>query len=66
MMTLAASRMEERETELKSEYTKLHERYTELFKTHVDYMERSKYLLGQDKFDAMQSSTVATPASDHR
>lgn len=28
------------------EYTKLHERYTELFKTHVDYMERTKLLMG--------------------
>ncbi|CAH1125243.1 unnamed protein product [Ceutorhynchus assimilis] len=39
-----ASRLEERETELKKEYAKLHERYTELFKTHVDYMERTKLL----------------------
>lgn len=27
------------------EYAKLHERYTELFKTHMDYMERTKLLL---------------------
>ncbi|CAH1995293.1 unnamed protein product [Acanthoscelides obtectus] len=39
-----ASRLEEREGELKKEYAKLHERYTELFKTHVDYMERTKLL----------------------
>ncbi|XP_066147716.1 JNK-interacting protein 3 isoform X2 [Euwallacea fornicatus] len=39
-----ASRLEEREAELKKEYAKLHERYTELFKTHVDYMERTKLL----------------------
>ncbi|KAL1518265.1 hypothetical protein ABEB36_001911 [Hypothenemus hampei] len=39
-----ASRLEEREAELKKEYSKLHERYTELFKTHVDYMERTKLL----------------------
>ncbi|XP_037909219.1 JNK-interacting protein 3 isoform X5 [Hermetia illucens] len=41
-----ASRLEEREGELKKEYNKLHERYTELFKTHVDYMERTKMLMG--------------------
>lgn len=41
-----ASRLEERESELKKEYSKLHERYTELFKTHVDYMERTKMLMG--------------------
>lgn len=39
-----AGRLEEREAELKKEYAKLHERYTELFKTHVDYMERTKLL----------------------
>ncbi|KAG5900683.1 hypothetical protein JTB14_005948 [Gonioctena quinquepunctata] len=39
-----AGRLEERETELKKEYSKLHERYTELFKTHVEYMERTKLL----------------------
>lgn len=41
-----SSRLEERESELKKEYSKLHERYTELFKTHVDYMERTKLLMG--------------------
>ncbi|KAF5271032.1 hypothetical protein FQR65_LT05382 [Abscondita terminalis] len=40
-----AGRLEEREGELKKEYAKLHERYTELFKTHMDYMERTKLLL---------------------
>ncbi|XP_026745383.1 JNK-interacting protein 3 isoform X2 [Trichoplusia ni] len=40
-----ASRLEERENELKREYSKLHERYNELFKTHVDYMERTKLLM---------------------
>ena len=38
-------RLEEREAELKKEYAKLHERYTELFKTHMDYMERTKLVL---------------------
>ncbi|XP_053956370.1 JNK-interacting protein 3 isoform X11 [Anastrepha ludens] len=41
-----ANRLEERETELKKEYNKLHDRYTELFKNHVDYMERTKMLMG--------------------
>lgn len=27
------------------EYAKLHDRYTDLFKTHMDYMERTKLLL---------------------
>lgn len=40
-----ASRLEEREGELKKEYAKLHDRYTDLFKTHMDYMERTKLLL---------------------
>ncbi|XP_044749141.1 JNK-interacting protein 3 isoform X2 [Coccinella septempunctata] len=40
-----AGRLEEREGDLKKEFSKLHERYTELFKTHVDYMERTKILL---------------------
>lgn len=31
---------------LLQEYNKLHERYTELFKNHVDYMERTKMLMG--------------------
>lgn len=41
-------RLEEKESELKREYAKLHERYTELFKTHCDYMERTKILFGND------------------
>merc|ERR1712198_767918 len=32
------TRLEEKESEMKKEYSKLHERYTELFKTHIDYM----------------------------
>ncbi|XP_014599413.1 PREDICTED: JNK-interacting protein 3 isoform X2 [Polistes canadensis] len=39
-------RLEEKEAELKREYARLHDRYTELFKTHVDYMERTKMLVG--------------------
>ncbi|KAK7861989.1 hypothetical protein R5R35_013536 [Gryllus longicercus] len=40
------ARLEEKESEQKREYSKLHERYTELFKTHMDYMERTKLLMG--------------------
>ncbi|XP_015120364.1 C-Jun-amino-terminal kinase-interacting protein 4 isoform X5 [Diachasma alloeum] len=39
-------RLEEKEAEMKREYSRLHDRYTELFKTHVDYMERTKMLVG--------------------
>ena len=36
---------------MKKEYSKLHERYTELFKTHIDYMERTKSILGTERLD---------------
>lgn len=51
-----ASRLEEREADLKKEYNKLHERYTELFKTHVDYMERTKMIMGNSTHSLHQSS----------
>ena len=35
---------------MKREYAKLHDRYTELFKTHIDYMERTKSALGQERY----------------
>lgn len=59
----SANRMEERETEMKHEYSKLHERYTELFKTHMDYMERTKFLMGNDKFDMLGSMTASMMAT---
>lgn len=31
---------------MKKEFAKLHERYTELFKTHMDYIERTKIIMG--------------------
>lgn len=44
--------MEEKEAEMKKEYATLHERYTELFKTHMDCMERTKILMGSgDRVD---------------
>jgi len=46
---------------MKKEYTKLHERYTELFKTHVDYMERTKMMLGSDRMESMGGSRPRIP-----
>jgi len=48
---ITGNRLDEKVEEMKQEYTRLHERYTELFKTHVDYMERTKILLGTDRLD---------------
>ena len=39
---------------MKKEYSKLHERYTELFKTHIDYMERTKSMLGAERIEQLQ------------
>ncbi|CAG0885825.1 unnamed protein product, partial [Darwinula stevensoni] len=50
-----ACRLEEKEAEMKAEYNKLHSRYTELFKTHMDYMERTKILTGTDRSEHMGS-----------
>uniref|UniRef100_A0AC35TJ29 JNK-interacting protein 3 n=1 Tax=Rhabditophanes sp. KR3021 TaxID=114890 RepID=A0AC35TJ29_9BILA len=50
-----SQRMEEREAEQKMEYERLHERYNELIRTHIEHVERTKYLMGSDKFDMMQS-----------
>lgn len=68
-----AARLEERENELKKEYSKLHERYTELFKTHVDYIERAKIMMGNsshsqmsgnsDQFELHKSRLLATARS---
>ena len=46
--------MEEKDSETKKEYSKLHERYTELFKTHIDYMERTKSILGTERLEQLQ------------
>ncbi|KFD53558.1 hypothetical protein M513_05474, partial [Trichuris suis] len=55
-------RLEEREVEMKQEYSKLHDRYTELFRTHMDYMERTKFLMGGDKFDVCSSYVSNQPS----
>ena len=48
------SRLEEKESETKKEYTKLHDRYSELFKTHLDYMEKTKSVIGAEKLEQLQ------------
>ena len=53
--------MEDKVDELKKEYSKLHDRYTELFKTHMDYMERTKILMGTDRLDQMGGARVRLP-----
>lgn len=50
-----ATRLEERENIQKDEYDKLHQRYNDLLRTHIEHVERTKYLMGADKFDMMQS-----------
>ena len=46
---LSVSRLDEKDAEMKREYAKLHDRYTELFKTHIDSMERTKSAIGQER-----------------
>ncbi|VDK66671.1 unnamed protein product [Anisakis simplex] len=53
-----AARLEERETDQKNEFDKLHERYNVLLRTHIDHMERTKYLMGSDKFEMMQNMPI--------
>lgn len=55
-----ASRLEERESAQKEEFEKLHTRYNELLRTHIEHVERTKYLMGPDKFDMMQSLPMPT------
>ena len=54
MLYFTVTRMEEKDSETKKEYSKLHERYTELFKTHIDYMERTKSILGTERLEQLQ------------
>lgn len=52
-------RLEEKEQDMKQEYTKLHERYTELFKTHMDHIERTKMLMGSgERMDNPRSMRI--------
>ncbi|XP_028969201.1 JNK-interacting protein 3 [Galendromus occidentalis] len=57
-----AARLEEKETEMKKEYAKLHDRYTELFKTHFDYVEKTKILFGASQ-NQKQATTPVEAAS---
>ncbi|KAI1291939.1 JNK-interacting protein 3 [Halotydeus destructor] len=50
-----STRLEEKETELKSEHSKLHTRYTELLRSHCDMMERVKILIGNE--DAVSAAS---------
>lgn len=52
------SRLEEKESETKKEYSKLHDRYSELFKTHLDYMEKTKSMIGAEKLEQLQQGQV--------
>ena len=53
------TRLEDKETEMKKEYSKLHDRYTELFKSHMDYMERSKAMMGSERMEQLQNMGAA-------
>lgn len=53
------SRLEEKESETRTEYSKLHERYTDLFKAHMDYIERTKVSMSTDK--PADNNVYATP-----
>ncbi|KAF0313388.1 C-Jun-amino-terminal kinase-interacting protein 4 [Amphibalanus amphitrite] len=55
------ARLEEKEDTMRKEYAKLHDRYTELFKTHMDYMERTKILLGTDRLDQLSMLRPKAP-----
>ncbi|KAF7636892.1 hypothetical protein Mgra_00003631 [Meloidogyne graminicola] len=42
------------------EYDKLHERYNELLRTHIDHVERTKFLMGTEMFDMANSLPIAS------
>lgn len=44
-------RLEEKENEMRKEFTKVHDRYTELLKVHMDHVERTRGLLGPDRLE---------------
>lgn len=59
-----AGRLEEKETEMKKEYAKLHDRYTELFKTHFDYVEKTKILFGASQTQKQVTTPVEAARSE--
>ncbi|OQR68546.1 JNK-interacting protein 3-like [Tropilaelaps mercedesae] len=58
-----ACRLEDKENEMKKEYAKLHERYTELFKTHFDYVEKTKILFGASQNAKQPMATTPVEAA---
>lgn len=58
-----SSRLEEKESEMKSEYNKVHSRYTELLRSHCDLMERVKILIGNEDFSNVSSGPSSLSAA---
>lgn len=48
----AVFRLEEKENEMRKEFTKVHDRYTELLKVHMDHVERTRAVLGTERLDS--------------
>ncbi|XP_053206217.1 JNK-interacting protein 3-like isoform X2 [Panonychus citri] len=61
-----ASRLEEKEQELKTENTKVHTRYNELLRSHCDLMERMKILIGSDDGLNSSGSTNIGPSTNYK
>ncbi|XP_045029277.1 JNK-interacting protein 3 isoform X2 [Daphnia magna] len=53
-------RLEEKENEMRREFTKVHDRYTELLKVHMDHVERTRGLLGTDRLEGAGLSSRHT------
>ncbi|XP_014668760.1 PREDICTED: C-Jun-amino-terminal kinase-interacting protein 3-like [Priapulus caudatus] len=52
------ARLDEKEADAKREYSTLHDRYTELFKTHMDYVERTKLIMSSERNEPLVSPGV--------
>lgn len=50
-------RLEEKENEMRKEFSKVHDRYTELLKVHMDHVERTRGLLGADRMESVGLSS---------
>ena len=59
-----ASRLEDKENEMKGEYNKLHSRYTELLRGHCDLMERVKILIGNEDSSLANSGPVSITSTN--
>lgn len=53
-----ATRFEEKESERKKEYSKLHDRYTDLLKSHCDIVERYRHLVGNNEVAGLNTVNV--------